>query len=104
MSKQERVVCAAVRFVANDDDFIVAGVRHHACYYDPRVMKMINENLSFRRCEGFYTNQIVEGSNPPQYKFVDRVTAKMIAERSGQPLNDHDYYAATNELFSEDLY
>lgn len=85
-------------------EFEVAGVRHHACYYDPRVFEMMEHNINFEVIEGFLTSKIVEGSKPPKYRFVDRKEAKRVALASGQHLNNHPYFSTTDELFSECLY
>lgn len=97
MSKQEKIVCAAVEFETNSGKDIIMCLRHDG---DPRVENHrfhladygINEDENYNEVLGFITNK---------NRFVDPVEATEIAYnarqlsrtlREGTPLKPEDLY------------
>lgn len=108
----EIIVCAANRYSYKDEEdniktFTVANVRHHACYYDPRVQKLRESGEWMKVEEGFLTNKIDKESKNeyPEYRFVDRWKGLHIHRESGQLKREHSssYDDDSIELFSEDF-
>ena len=93
MSKEEYILCAAIRFGDEENEFIVPHFRHHLCFELFRVFKMESGNSDIKpfpkRSQGFLTSK---------NRFVDRREGAEIAFRSGQIPNPKQI------LFSEDLY
>lgn len=85
----ERILCAAVKTVVNDETIIISGYRHGDCF-----------NIVHKLCPNKYINQDEQGFLTSSGRFVDRLEAKKIAKQANQLIRDSIF----SKLISEDIY